>query len=71
MLDHVLCPRCRKVELAAFQAGPVKLDQCGQCRGAVCAALVRAEQGDWGPKSAFENRVWEFLAALLNAKIQR
>ena len=179
VLNHALCPRCRKVELAPVQAGPVVLDQCGQCRGAwfdaqgdelrlvlergwervpdalkqastetdpdrdtpadlfkpepllcprcgsgmasywyggeaktfvvdacpighgiwldsnelerafqvqqafarkraemersgaVDAALARAEQGDWGPKSAFENRIWEFLAALLNAKIQR
>jgi Zn-finger nucleic acid-binding protein len=173
-----MCPRCRKLELATVQAGPVVLDQCGQCRGAwfdargdelrvvlergwervpgvlkqagavadpnrdtpadllkaepllcprcgsgmtsywyggeaktfvvdacplghgvwldagelerafrvqqefarkraemersgaVDAALARAEQGDWGPKSAFENRIWEFLAVLLNAKIQ-
>jgi Zn-finger nucleic acid-binding protein len=39
--------------------------------GAVDAALARAEQGGWGPKSAFENRIWEFLAALLSAKIER
>jgi Zn-finger nucleic acid-binding protein len=39
--------------------------------GAVDAALARADTGDWGPKSAFENRIWEFLAALLNARIQR
>jgi hypothetical protein len=33
--------------------------------GAVDKALARAEPGDWGPRSAFENRIWEFLAALL------
>jgi len=179
MLARPPCPRCSKVELGQVQAGPVKLDQCCQCRGvwfdaqgdelgavlkrgwervpdalkqagtvadanrdtladlckqepllcprcgsdmtsywyggeaktfvvdacplghgvwldsgelekafraqeafdqkradmersgAVDEALARAEQGDWGPKSAFEKRIWEFLAALLNAKIAR
>jgi Zn-finger nucleic acid-binding protein len=179
VLNRAMCPLCRKFELASVQAGPVVVDQCGQCRGAwfdargdelrvllecgwervpdalkqagtvadpdrdtpadllkaepllcprcgsgmmshwyggeaktfvvdacplghgvwldagelerafrvqqefarkraelersgaVDAALARAETGDWGPKSAFESRVWEFLAALLNAKMQR
>ena len=34
-------------------------------------ALARAEPGDWGPKSVFGNPFWEYLAALLNMKVQR
>ena len=39
--------------------------------GKVDAALARAEPGDWGPKSVFGNRFWEYLAAMLNTKVER
>jgi Zn-finger nucleic acid-binding protein len=39
--------------------------------GEVDEALARAEPGDWGPKSVFENPFWEYLAAMLNTKVER
>jgi Zn-finger nucleic acid-binding protein len=39
--------------------------------GEVDEALARAEPGDWGPKSLFENPFWEYLAAVLNMKAER
>ena len=39
--------------------------------GKVDEALARAEPGSWGPKSVFGNRFWEYLAAMLNMKVER
>jgi len=38
--------------------------------GKVDEALARAAPGDWGPKSVFGNRFWEYLAAMLNMNVQ-
>jgi len=39
--------------------------------GRIDAALARAEPGNWGPKSVFENPFWEYLAGFLNMKVRR
>jgi Zn-finger nucleic acid-binding protein len=39
--------------------------------GEVDEALAKAAPPDWGPKSVFENPFWEYLAAMLNTKVER
>ncbi len=53
--------------LEVFAATRVEMERTGK----VDDALARAERGDWGPKSVFGSRFWEYLAALLNTKIER
>jgi Zn-finger nucleic acid-binding protein len=53
--------------LKTFSRTRVEMERSGK----VDAALARAEPGDWGPKSVFGNRFWEYLARMLNMKVQR
>ena len=39
--------------------------------GKVDDALAKAESGEWGSKSVFANPFWEYLATMLNMKVQR
>jgi Zn-finger nucleic acid-binding protein len=53
--------------LEVFSATRAEMERSGK----VDDALARAEKGDWGPKSVFEGRFWEHLAALLSTRIER
>jgi len=53
--------------LETFSKTSVEMERSGK----VDDALARAESGQWGPKSVFGNPFWEYLARMLNTKMQR
>jgi len=53
--------------LEAFSRTRAEMERSGK----VDDALARAEPGDWGSKSVFGNPFWEYLATMLNTKVQR
>jgi Zn-finger nucleic acid-binding protein len=53
--------------LKAFSGTRAEMERSGK----VDDALARAELGEWGPQSVFGNPFWEYLARILNMKVQR
>ena len=52
--------------LEGFSRTRAEMERCGK----VDEALARAEPGDWGPKSVFENPFWEYLASMLSTMVR-